>query len=190
MPCCGKSSDMTGTLKIGGSAPHFNLPSVDGKNHSLDEFKGSVKGLVVIFSCNHCPYVIASEERMIALGREYKGKGVEFVLISANDVINYPQDSFENMKRRARDKEYPFPYLYNEAQDVARAYGAQVTPHVFLFDRDLKLRYRGAIDDNVNDPAAVKRQYLRDAIEAILSDTPDKVNPVDTKPVGCSVKWK
>ena len=179
-----------GTLIIGDSAPYFDLPGVDGKNHSLDEFKGKVKALAVIFSCNHCPYVIKSEDRMISLGEEYQKKGVAFVLICANDVINYPQDSFENMKRRARDKGFPFPYLHNEAQDVAHAYGAQVTPHVFLFDADLKLCYRGAIDDNIDNPRAVKKQYLKGAIEAILAGTPEKIDPVDTKPVGCSVKWK
>ena len=190
MPGCSKPKNQPGSLQFGDSAPYFNLPGVDGKNHSLDDYKGKVKALAVIFSCNHCPYVIKSEERMIDLAREFEGQGVKFVLISANDVVNYPQDSFENMKHRAKDKNYSFPYLYNETQDVAFAYGAQVTPHVFLFDKDLKLRYRGAIDDNIENPGAVKQQYLKQAIEAILTGRSNHIDPKDTKPVGCSVKWK
>ncbi|MDP8238104.1 MAG: thioredoxin family protein [Candidatus Hatepunaea meridiana] len=190
MPCKQSASTENVGLDLGQTAPDFNLPGVDGKNYSLDDFKGKMKALVVIFSCNHCPYVIKTEERMIALGNEYINKGVGFVLISANDIINYPQDSPENMKKRAAQKGFPFPYLYNETQDVARTYGAQVTPHVFLFDGDMKLRYRGAIDDDIDNPSRVKVTYLRDAIEAILSGAPTEIKYADTRPVGCSVKWK
>ena len=190
MSCC-KQSESGGNdeLDFGQVAPDFNLPGVDGRNWSLEDFKGK-KALVVIFSCNHCPYVIKTEERMIALGNEYQPKGVGFVLICANDIINYPQDSPQNMKKRAEQKGFPFPYLYNEDQKVAHAYCAQVTPHVFLFDSEMKLRYRGAIDDNIDNPNAVKTHYLKDAIEALLAGVPEKIVKPDTRPVGCSIKWK
>ncbi len=179
-----------GSLEFGRTAPDFNLPGVDGRNYSLDDYRGNVKALVVVFFCNHCPYAIMTQDRLIALGNEYKDRGVGFVLICANDAEKYPQDSFDNMKKRAEEKGYPFPYLHNEDQSVALAYGAKVTPHIYLFDGDMKLRYRGAIDDNIDNPDAVKRHYLRDAIEAILAGTPDKIADPDTKPVGCSIKWK
>lgn len=182
--------DSDGSLAIGQPAPDFNLPGVDGKTHRLADYHSKVKGLVVIFSCNHCPTVIKYEERMVALGKEFAARGVPFVLISANDVVKYPADSFDNMKRRAADKGYPFPYLYDESQAVAQAYGAQVTPHIFLFDGDLVLRYRGGIDDNADNPAAVKHHYLRDAIEALIAGAPDRIANPRTRPVGCSVKWK
>ncbi|MCF7809458.1 thioredoxin family protein [bacterium] len=190
MSCCKQSgSDTCCELNFGQAAPDFNLPGVDGRNWSLADFKDK-KALVVIFSCNHCPYVIKSEERMIELGKEYQPKGIGFVLISANYIVTHPQDSPENMKKRAEQKGYPFPYLYNEDQKVACNYGAQVTPHIFLFDSEMKLCYRGAIDDNINDSEAVKINYLRDAIEAILAGTPEKITNQETKPVGCSIKWK
>jgi len=175
---------------MGQTAPYFNLPGVDGRNYSLDDYRGEVNALVVIFFCNHCPYAIKTQDRLIALGREYIDKEVGFVLICVNDVMNYPQDSFDNMKKRAKEKGYPFPYLHNEDQKVAHAYGALVTPHVFLLDSDMKLRYRGAIDDNIDNPNAVKRQYLRNAIEALLAGTPEKITKRDTRPIGCSIKWK
>ncbi len=178
-----------GQLSIGQPAPDFDLPGVDGRNHSLDEYRGKVKGLVVIFTCNHCPYVIKTENRMVALGNEYMSKGIGFALICANDVVNYPQDSFANMKRRSEQKGFPFPYLQNEDQEVARAYGAQVTPHVFLFGGDLKLRYRGAIDDNMDNVNRPTVNYLKDAIESLLAGE-SNIETAKTKAVGCSVKWK
>jgi peroxiredoxin len=190
MSCCKQSgSDSCCKLDFGQTAPNFNLPGVDGRNWSLADFKDK-KALVVIFSCNHCPYVIKSEERMIELGNEYQPKGVGFALISANNIVTHPQDSPDNMKKRAEQKGYPFPYLYNEDQTVAHAYDAQVTPHVFLFDSEMKLRYRGAIDDNINYPDEVKISYLRDAIEAILGGTHKKIVNRETRTVGCSIKWK
>jgi len=130
-------------------APH--LPQMKAKLAgalgALGELKGE-RGTAVIFSCNHCPYVKAYEDRIIELAREYQPKGIAFVLINANDPVKYPEDSFENMKKRAREKGYPFPYLWDETQEVAKAYGAERTPEVFLFDGELKLRYHGTIDDN------------------------------------------
>jgi len=182
--------DSDGSLALGQPAPDFDLPGADGRNHRLAEYRGAIKALCVIFSCNHCPMVIKYEERMIALGKEFQPKGVQFVLISANDVVKYPQDGPEPMKKRALDKGYPFPYLYDESQQVARAYGAQVTPHIFLFDGDLKLRYRGSIDDNPDRPDQVEHRYLGDAIQAILAGKADSIAAAKTHAVGCSVKWK
>lgn len=182
--------DADGQLALGQPAPPFDLPGTDGKTYSLEDFRGKARALAVIFSCNHCPYAIMSEDRMIALGKEYRDKGVQFILICSNDEVTYPQDSFENMKKRARGKGYPFPYLRDEPQTLAHAYGAKVTPHVFLFDSDLKLCYRGAIDDNINNPNAVKRHYLRDAIEALLAGKPGEIETDRTRAVGCSIKWK
>lgn len=178
-----------GQLSLGQPAPGFDLPGVDGKNHSLADYAGKVKGLAVIFSCNHCPWVIKYENRMIELGNKYMDKGIGFVLISANDVVNYPQDSFDNMKKRADQKKYPFPYLYNEKQDVAKAYGAQVTPHLFLFNADMKLVFRGSVDDNPDKMDRPTVTYLKDAIESLVAGDADIKN-ADTKAVGCSVKWK
>ncbi len=165
----------------------FTLPGVDGKTYTPEDF-GDAETLAVIFWCNHCPYVRAWEDRVITLQREYAGRGVRFVLISSNDPAKYPEDSFEQMEARARLKEYPFPYLFDESQEVAQRYGATRTPEIFLFDAARSLRYHGAPDDNFEDPRAVRQQYLRDAIEALLEDRPPAV--AETPPRGCSIKWR
>ncbi len=185
------SHDPDGQLSIGQSAPEFSLLNVtNGEIVNFSCETGVTKASVVIFSCNHCPWVIKYEERMIALAREFQPLGVSFYVISSNDVIKFPQDGPVSMKERTIQKGYPFPYLYDESQEVARAYGAQVTPHVFLFDGDLILRYRGAIDDNADrDPRATKH-YLRDAIETILAGRGTKPATATTRAIGCSVKWK
>ncbi len=174
-------------LKYGDQAPEFTLPGVDGKTYRLADYKPK-KAVAVIFSCNHCPYVKAYEDRMMALAREYAPKNVQFLVISSNDPVKYPEDSFANMVKRAQEKGYPFPYLYDETQQIAKAYGAQRTPEVFLFDSAMKLRYHGAIDDNVEDPAKVTKRYLKDALEAILAGREPATK--ETAPVGCTVKWK
>ncbi len=174
-------------LKFGDRAPEFDLKGVDGKSYKLSALKGQ-KGTAVIFSCNHCPYVKAYEDRMIALAKEYQPKGVHFALINANDAVKYPEDSFENMVKRAKEKDYPFPYLHDETQQVSRAYGAQRTPEVFLFDAGLKLRYHGTIDDNYEDPNKVTKRYLKDALDAVLAGKEPALK--DTPPVGCTIKWK
>ncbi len=179
-----------GQLQLGQPAPKFYLPGVDGKHHKLEEFRGKTKALAVIFWCNHCPYVIKSEDKMISIYRDYENREVEFVLISANDVVNYPQDSFENMKKRSNVKEYPFLYLYNENQKVAKEYGALVTPHVFLFDADLILRYRGGIDNNINMERIKTSHYFRAALDRVLDDEGHKIQDNKTKAIGCSIKWK
>jgi len=132
--------------------------------------------------------VKAYEDRMIALAKEYQPKGVAFVLINANDPLKYPDDSFENMIKRAKEKNYPFPYLHDETQQIAKAYGAQRTPEIFLFDVNLKLRYHGAIDDNYEDPNKVTKRYFKDALDALLAGKEPALK--DTPPVGCTIKWK
>lgn len=174
------------SLTLATEAPPFDLPGVDGRNHSLDEYTDAPI-LAVVWSCNHCPYVIAWEGRMKALQDEYRDRGFRLVAISSNDAENYPADSFEAMQQRAQEQKFNFDYLYDEDQSVARRYGPERTPEVFLFDRDRRLAYHGAIDDN-REEDAVGERYLRDAIEALLAGEDPPVS--ETTPVGCSVKWK
>jgi len=174
-------------LKIGDKAIPFTLPGVDDKTHSLSDYADK-EAVVVIFSCNHCPYVRAWEDRMVQIQADYADKGVQLVAINANDATKYPDDSFPKMKERAREKGFNFPYLYDETQEVARAYGAERTPEVFLFDKDGILRYHGAIDDNYENPNAVRRHYLREALDAVLAGQTPPIT--ETRPVGCTVKWR
>lgn len=174
-------------LPTGATAPEFSLPGVDGKTWRLADFHDA-KFLVVTFWCNHCPYVVAWEPRAIALAKEYGARGVRFVMINANDAAAYPDDSFARMKSRAQEKGYPFPYLRDEGQDVAHAYGALVTPHPFLFGPDRKLLYQGRIDDRHDDPSAVKEHFLAKALDAAVAGRP--VTPSERPVLGCSVKWK
>ena len=176
----------TTTLKLGDTAPAFSLPGVDGKTYRLEDV-ASAKALCVIFMCNHCPYVKATIDRFMAIQRDYAGKGVQLVGINSNETVNHPEDRFDQMVRWAKEKQFHFPYLRDDSQEVARAYGAERTPHIFLFDQQRRLRYTGAIDDNTQDAAKVKRQYLREAIDALLANQPVKES--ETHAVGCSVKW-
>ncbi len=177
---------MTTTAPITKAAP-FDLPGVDGKTHSLSDYADK-KALAVIFTCNHCPYARGWEDRILQVQRDYAAQGVQVVAISANDAEKYPDDNFESMKARAQEKNFNVPYLYDESQAVARAYGAQRTPEVFLFDQTSTLRYHGAIDDNHEEPEAVKHTYLRDALDSLLSGHAPVVT--STPPVGCTIKWK
>ena len=165
----------------------FSLPATDGSTVSSEQL-AAAPVLGVVFWCNHCPYVKAWEDRMIALQREYAGRGVRFVMISSNDPVAFPDDSFPAMQTRAREKAYPFPYLFDETQEVAKTFGATRTPEIFLFDRERVLRYHGAPDDNMEDAAAVIHRYLRDAIDALLSGRDPATSA--TPPKGCSIKWK
>jgi peroxiredoxin len=174
-------------LELGSAAPRFSLPGIDEKEHPLAEYKDA-KALCVIFSCNHCPYVQAYESRMVELQKRFGPRGLQLVAINSNDAQGYPEDSFENMKVRAKSQSYNFPYLRDESQEVAKAYGAQRTPHIFLFDAERKLAYIGRIDDNYKDPAAVKSHELADAVEDILSGK--AVRLPETFAVGCTIKWK
>jgi peroxiredoxin len=174
------------TLTLATEAPPFDLPGVDRQNHSLDDYAGSPV-LAVVWSCNHCPYVQAWEGRMIELQREYGDRGFRLVAINSNDADSYPEDSFEEMQKRAGQQGFNFDYLYDEDQSALRAYGAERTPEVFLFEGDRKLVYHGAIDDS-RDETQVSDRYLRDAIEALLAgeEPPTRETPA----VGCTVKWR
>jgi peroxiredoxin len=174
------------TLALGSSAPDFSLPAVDGSTRSLDDYADEPL-LALVQSCNHCPYVQAWEGRMSALQREYGDRGFRLVAVSSNDAERYPEDSFEAMSERSAQQKFAFDYLYDEEQAIARALGAERTPEVFLFDRDRRLVYHGAIDDN-RDETAVGQRYLRDAIEALLDGRDPTVR--DTPAVGCTVKWR
>ena len=178
---------MAFTLQLGQSAPDFDLPGVDGKDYSLASFK-SAPLLVVVFSCNHCPYVVGSEERMIKFYNDYKGKGVAMIAINSNETDQHPMDSFEHMKTHAAEKKLTWPYVRDETQEIARAYGGLRTPHYYVFDKDRKLRYTGRMDDNPRNPGKETTHELRDAVDALLAG---KKPPVElTNPIGCNVKWK
>lgn len=176
---------MASTLRLGASAPDFDLPGVDGRKHSLASFADR-QVLVVIFSCNHCPYVKDYETRMVSIQRDYSAKGVQLVAINSNDEQAYPEDSFPEMIRRAKERGFNFPYLRDESQKVVEAYGGVCTPHVFAFDKRRVLRYRGRIDDS-RDAAKVATNDLRNALDDMLAGR--GVRTPDTKPFGCSIKW-
>ncbi len=176
----------TDTLKIGSPAPHFTLPATDGKIYSLESFADK-KALIVIFSCNHCPYVQAYEKRIMDIQKDYS-KSLQVAAISSNEDLNYPEDSFVNMIERANKMGFNFPYLHDETQSIARAYGATHTPEVFLFDSERKLAFHGKIDDNWSEPHNVKSKYLRDAIEELLAGK--KISVPETFTIGCTIKWK
>lgn len=174
-------------LEIGAACPPFSLPGTDDKTHSLDEFE-SAGLLVVVVSCNHCPYVIAYEPRLVALAKRYQEKGAAFVAVNANDATRYPDDGMEPMKARARERGFPFPYLRDDSQAFVRALGARFTPELYVFDRERKLRYHGRIDDNHRDESKVTAKDLENALDALLAgkDPP----AAETVAFGCSVKWK
>jgi len=180
---------------IGDVAIDFELINVDDTRISLSDYR-EAKGFVVIFTCNHCPFSIKYEDRIIELDKKYKALGYPVIAISPNDVEAYPEDDLDNMKIRAEEKEFTFPYLYDETQEIAKAYGAKKTPHVFVLNKEMTkedeneqliVRYIGAIDDDTSE-AKVEEKYLANAIEALLNN--DEINPNVTKAVGCSVKWK
>ena len=177
---------MAFTLQIGQSAPDFNLPGVDGKTYSLASFKDA-RFLIVLFTCNHCPYVIGSEDRMIRFCQEYVPRGVTMVAINSNETENHPTDSFEHMVQRANEKKFPFTYLRDATQDVAMAYGALRTPHFYVFDHDRLLRYTGRMDDNPKNPGLATTHELRDAVDTLLAGREPAV--AVTNPLGCNVKW-
>ena len=174
------------TLPIGSPAPDFSLPGIDGNFHTLQSLSGGA-AVVLNFTCNHCPYAQAYEDRAMALVREFAPKGVAFAAINPNDAERYPDDSFEKMKERAAARGFNFPYLRDESQAVARAYGAVCTPHLFVIAGGA-IVYEGRIDDNWKDPAAARHHDLRAALEAVLAGRP--VPTPNTNPMGCSIKWK
>jgi peroxiredoxin len=175
-----------GRIRIGEKAPDFNLPGVDGKTYSFASFQNEPV-LVVMFTCNHCPYVQAYEDRLIAIRRDYADQGVSLVAVNANEIKNYPEDSFPHMVKRAKAKGYNFPYLRDEDQTVAAAYGATYTPEVFVLDPERRLRYTGRIDDNWQQPDKVASHDLRNAIEALLRN--QSLSQTETHAIGCTIKW-
>jgi len=176
--------------KLGDKVENFTLKNIDSKQVSLSDYSDE-KGAVIIFTCNHCPFAVAWEDRIIALHKEYAPKGYPVVAINPNDDTEYPSDSFEGMIQRAKEKKFPFVYLHDEDQSIFPKFGAERTPHVFLLENkggDFYLRYIGAIDDNYKDANAVEATYLADAIDQLLAG--EKVSLAFTKSVGCSIKVK
>ncbi len=174
-------------LALGSPAPRFSLPATNGGTYTFDDLKGEA-ATVIIFWCNHCPFVIPNQDRVIAMQDDYAERGVSFAAICANNALTHPADSFDNMKRRALEKGYNFPYLHDESQDMARAFGAERTPEVFVFDADGLLRYHGRIDDNHEDVRQARSHDLRNALEALLAGNPP--DPSETGAMGCTIKWK
>lgn len=176
----------TPEAEIGSPCPDFKLKAIDGKTYSRADFANAP--FLAMFICVHCPYVVAVEDRLVALGRHFASSPLKIAAICSNDSVRYPADSFENMKKQAAEKGYPFPYLHDETQETARAFGAVCTPDFFLFDRNHRLVYRGRLDDSWKDPSAVRSEELKAAIEAVLAG---KEPARDQKAsMGCSIKWK
>jgi len=170
--------------------PTFSLPGVDGKNYTLDHFKNR-RGLLVVFMCNHCPYVIAVHERLSQIARDYADHGISVIGVNSNDPEYREADSFENMKKISIEWKLAFPYVFDETQEVARAFGAVCTPDPFLYENkkgDFLLRYRGRIDDSWQDIHAVKENSLRIAIDTLLAGKPSITS--EHASMGCSIKWR
>jgi peroxiredoxin len=180
----------TTKYEVGDKVSDFTLKNVDGKMVSLSSFQ-SQKGVIVIFDCNTCPYSKMYNERIMALNKKYKAKGFPVVAINANDPKMSPGDSFDEMVAQAKSKGYDFPYLVDETQQVAKAFGATNTPHVFVLKKegsDFVVAYIGAIDNNTRDAAGADKKYVEDAVEAILADKPVTTNK--TKAIGCGIKYR
>ena len=177
----------TPPARLGAPCPDFQLPGVDGKSYRLGDFERAPV-LVVMFICNHCPYVQAVEDRLIRLARELGARGAAFVGVCSNDADSYPDDAFDKLAERWTRKGYGFPYLHDEAQEVARAFGAVCTPDIFVYDQRRRLAYRGRIDDSWKDEAKVTRRDLADAIQALLDG--HTLSPEQRPSMGCSIKWK
>lgn len=174
-------------IPLGAPCPDFDLPAVDGRRYRLADFSDK-KVLLVMFICNHCPYVQAVEDRIIQLQREYEGKSAQLVGICSNDPISYPEDNFDNLRKRWRKKDYRFPYLHDLEQTVARAFGAVCTPEFFVYGPDRKLAYHGRLDDNWKEPEKVSRRELKEAIDQLL--TGQKPSGRQVASMGCSIKWR
>lgn len=182
-----ENNDSPFTLEIGARAPDFSLPATDGETHALRDFADAAV-LVVFFTCNHCPYVIQSDETTRATADRFAGKGVRFVGINSNSERTYAEDSFDHMVKRMEKHRFPWVYLRDKSQDVARAYGALRTPHFFVFDADRKLVYTGRGVDSPRKPEAITVNDLENALEDHLAGRP--VRTPKTNPIGCNVKWE
>jgi peroxiredoxin len=185
----GKAMAATAAITVlGTSAPDFRLPGTDGKSYALKDVAGP-KGMVVAFICNHCPYVKAVIDRLVEDAQVLKGEGIGFAAICSNDAESYPEDSFDNMKRFAKAHDFPFPYLHDESQAVARAYGAVCTPDFFGYDAERKLKYRGRLDEGRTSPPPTGAR--RELVEAMRAIGKAGMGPsAQTPSVGCSIKWK
>ncbi len=177
----------TGGYKPGDKATDFQLKSVDGKIYSLSDYK-EAKGFIVVFTCNTCPFAVKYEDRINQLAQKYKPKGYVLLAINPNDPAVQPDDTYELMKAKAKAKKFAFPYLVDEGQKIYPQYGATKTPHAFLLDKNLVVKYIGAIDDNADDANEVKEKYLENAIAAL--DKNQEPSPATTKAIGCSIKAK
>lgn len=175
------------SLPIGSNLITFELPGTDGNTHGPADYADK-KALVVVFSCNHCPNVLAWEDRLIQAQHDYAEAGAQFLLICANDPVKYPTDNFEAMIQHADHKGFPFPYLQDESQAIAHAYGATRTPEIFIFDEARILQYHGTVDDNYEDADLAQNHYLRAALESVLAGETPFITTTD--PVGCTIKWK
>jgi peroxiredoxin len=174
------------TVSIGQQAPDFELPDTGGSAWTVGDDNGA-PATVVVFTCNHCPYALAWHDRIAQVARDYADRGVRVLAINANDATRYPRDSYDAMRERVAAEDWPMPYLHDERQDVARAYGAKTTPDVFVLDSQRRLRYRGAPDADYDDPSE-NAAWLREALDAVLAG--QEPGRAETKPVGCSIKWK
>lgn len=176
--------------KIGDIATDFSLINIDDQNVSLSDYTDT-KGFIVIFTCNHCPYAVAYEDRIIALDKKYKESGYPVIAINPNDTEIQPEDSFENMKIRAREKGFTFPYLLDDKQEIYPQYGATKTPHVFILQKTEKgnvVEYIGTIDDNYEDATAVTERYVENAVDALLNG--EEIAVTETRAIGCTIKVK
>jgi peroxiredoxin len=178
---------MAFTLEIGKTAPGFNLPATDGKHYSLKSFEHS-KFLVVFFTCNHCPYVIGSDEVTRKTANKFASKGVQFVGINSNSKNTYPEDDFDHMVARMEEYKFPWIYLYDESQEIALAYGALRTPHFYVFDENRKLVYTGRAVDSPRDASKITVNDLDIVLEELTSGK--ELSIVQTNPIGCNVKWE
>ncbi len=172
---------------FGWKAPTFRLTGTDGARHTLEDLRGP-NGTLVVFMCNHCPYVKAILDRLTRDARDLAALGVATIGINANDPVAYPEDSFDNMARVAKQKDFPFPYLFDETQDVARAYDAVCTPDFFGFNADLELQYRGRLDESRVDLVAEARRELFDAMRQVAETGHGPAEQVPS--MGCSIKWR
>ncbi|MBU6324570.1 MAG: thioredoxin family protein [Bacteroidetes bacterium] len=183
-------NQQTAAYVAGDTATDFRLKNIDGKLFSLADMKDA-KGFIVVFTCNHCPYAIKYEQRIIDLDKKFKPQGFPVIAINPNDSAKVPDDSYDNMQKRAQEKGYTFPYLYDRSQDVAKAYGALKTPHVYLLLKEkgkLVVKYVGAIDNNYEDAAKADRHFVAEAIAEIQAGK--NVTITGTRAIGCSIKWK
>jgi peroxiredoxin len=186
--CAGLAATAQG-YSAGDKAIDFKLKNIDGKMVSLADYKNA-KGFIVVFTCNHCPFSVKYQDRINELAKKHK-KDYPVIAINPNDTVAYPEDSYANMQKRAKDKGFVFPYLVDGTQQIAKTYGATKTPHVYLLQKegsDLVVKYVGAIDDNSDDASAVKTKYVENAIEELKAGKP--VTVASTKAIGCGIKWK